>query len=275
MFDLNPRTRRRQITGADALGAVARARLRMIEENIAADSQIRAVANRSEYRYTGKDIRAESTAGRKILRGYALVFGALSQNLGAGGEPWRERINLGSIDAAKLKNDRDFAMLWSHDQSQVLAHVPETLSVDVDGKGLRFVAQMADTSLCRDAFENVRVRNCVGMSFAMRVLKDDLDWIDVDDIEDPDEDEQARSKIRLRTVERCSISEISAVVWPAYKSGDIQAATRALFPLGPPETMPLELRSAISAAAVPHLSTEALRELQIRARLLAAQLQSF
>jgi uncharacterized protein len=212
----------------------------------------------------GFEIRAEQKNGKRILKGYAARFSKLSYNLGG----FRENLAAGCFSRCLRKNP-DILMFRGHDPTAILARCSNrTLVVQEDDQGLKFEAELQDTQVARDVYTDVKAANIRGMSFGMVVHSDH--WSEIDDCDpdtDDDCDDEDRGRVPLRTVVDCDLFEISPVSMPAY--GDTEVNARALFPQGPPRSMPMELRSLIVRAI--ELSKEDDEALRLEMRMAAIQ----
>ena len=134
------------------------------------------------------------------IEGYAVVFNQPSKDLGG----FVEVIDPSALDGVDLSQ---VVMLDQHDYSKPLASVKNgTLKLDVDDKGLHFVATLDDSvSYAKDALANVKNGNVDSMSFRF-----DLD--DGGDAFTKDENGQV-----TRTIKQLKdLFEISPVTVPAY-----------------------------------------------------------
>src|SRR6185295_5700179 len=100
--------------------------------------------------------------------GYAIVFNALSQDLGG----FREIITPEAVDRT-LSEALDVRALVDHDSGKVIGRTRSgTLALRKDRKGLSVEIDPADTTAGRDILESVRRGDISGMSFAFRTLTD-------------------------------------------------------------------------------------------------------
>ena len=139
------------------------------------------------------------------LRGYAAVFDKLSEDLGG----FREVIKRGAFKPP-LKNGDDVRLLVNHNPDLLLARTASgTLALDEDPTGLRVSADVADTQAGRDLRVLVDRGDMDQMSFAFRVLEDE--W-DVDE-----EDNLLRTITKVR-----ELFDVSAVTYPAYPDTSLE-----------------------------------------------------
>ena len=144
---------------------------------------------------TGLELREKpGTAGK--LTGYAVIFNTLSEDLG-----FREKVAPTAFDDT-LSSDQEVKLLWSHDTSKPLAsRKAGTLKLWKDDKGLRFEADLADTSWGRDAAALIKRGDVDAMSFGFTVPAGGDQW-----------------QAKVRTLLKVTLREISPVAWPAYQA---------------------------------------------------------
>lgn len=147
----------------------------------------------------------------KTIEGYALRFNSPSKDLGG----FIEVIDPKALDNVDLSN---VIMLDQHDYSKPLASVKAgTLKLDVDNKGLHFVATLDDSvSYANDTFNNIQNGNVSSMSFRF----------DVDDGGDEfTQDEQGKVTRTIKQVK--DLFEVSTVTIPAYDDSNVQVDKRS------------------------------------------------
>jgi HK97 family phage prohead protease len=159
-----------------------------------------------ERRYTIKaELRAEPDEngdGPPKIRGYAVVYGQLSEDLGG----FREKISHGAFSEAL---GADIRALWQHDRSQVLGRTAAgTLRLWEDNNGVWFELDPPDTQAGRDAVELIRRGDVDQMSFGFTV--DEQEW-------------NTESVPPLRSVTSAKLIEVSPVTWPAYRGTSAEA----------------------------------------------------
>lgn len=147
----------------------------------------------------------------KTIEGYALLFNSPSKDLGG----FVEVIDPAALDGVDLSQ---VILLNQHDYSQPLASVKSgTLKLDVDDKGLHFVATLDDSvSYANDAYQNVKSGNVDSMSFRF----------DVDD--GGDEFTETEDGKVTRTIKQVKdLFEVSTVTIPAYDDSNVQVDKRS------------------------------------------------
>ena len=141
--------------------------------------------------------------GKRILRGYAAIWGSPSQDLGG----FKEIIRKGAFK--KTIKDSDIRGLWNHESKYVLGRKSAgTLRLLEDDKGLAFSITPPPTQWASDLLTSVSRRDISGVSFAFTV--------------DPDGDTWARPEGRpVRELLSVTLMEISIVTFPAYLSTEV------------------------------------------------------
>lgn len=157
-------------------------------------------------------VRQEGADGPGTLEGYAAVFNELSDPLG-GFLKFREKIDPGAFDRT-LSEDSDIRMLAGHDEhpSSVLAsYYPDgggTLKLSTDDTGLKFSAELPDTSTGRDLGVLVARGDIRQMSFGFTIREES-----VQEETDPEHD---GTDLPIFTLQDVRLYEVSPVTWPAY-----------------------------------------------------------
>lgn len=147
----------------------------------------------------------------KKIRGLAIVFNKLSENLGG----FREVIRPEAVDRT-LRENLDVRALVDHDSSKVLGrNRAGTLAMKKTSKGLAVEIDPPSTTYARDILESVSRGDVTGMSFEFQVMPDGVEWSEEEDY-------------LLREIFDMKIREISVVTFPAYPQTDVQVAKRAM-----------------------------------------------
>ena len=152
----------------------------------------------------------EADDGTATLRGYAAVFGSLSEPIAG---MFRERIVAGAFKRT-LKEDGDVFALWQHDSSMPLARKSKgTLRMSEDDRGLSVEIDLPDTSYGRDAAEAVRSGLVDKMSFGFSVPAGGARMLD----------ERSEDGYPIRELNDIELYEVSPVTFPAYPDTSLSA----------------------------------------------------
>ena len=142
------------------------------------------------------------------VEGYALLFNEPSKDLGG----FQEVINPNALDGLDLSK---VIMLDQHDFSKPLASVEGgTLKLNVDDKGLHFIATLDDNvSYAKDTYNNVKNGNINAMSFRF----------DIDDGSDSwTKDENGQITRTINQIK--DLLEVSTVTVPSYDSTNVSVS---------------------------------------------------
>jgi HK97 family phage prohead protease len=160
-------------------------------------------ANSADVATLRRHIAAEPTeraANERGLSGYSIVFNAKSVDLGG----FREVIMPEAVTRT-ISQGTDLLALWNHKSDLPIGRISAgTLRVQADRRGL-WADITPPTSAVRE-MEAVQRGDVKGQSFAFRAIEDD--WVMDGDMP-------------LRFVLDMSMSEISIVIFPAYKATTI------------------------------------------------------
>jgi uncharacterized protein len=167
-----------------------------------------------EIRTVEGELRVEARGLAPLIRGYAIVYDRLSEELHTPFGTFREQIAPEAITTT-LARGEDLRALVDHDPAKPLGRVKAgTLRVDSDAHGLRVEIDPPHTTAGHDIVESIRRGDVSGMSFAFRTIKDA--W-------NPDQ--------TIRTVLDMLVREVSIVTFPAYQQTEVamrsQTAARA------------------------------------------------
>jgi uncharacterized protein len=151
--------------------------------------------------------------GRAVIRGYAIVYNRLSQDLGG----FRERIMPGAFDKVlgRQRGRQDLVSYFNHDPNMLLGRESSgTLEVFSDEKGVGYTVT---PPLARaDVMELVQRRDVKGSSFAFTVASGGESF-----------SSDAAGPIR-DVREASGLYEMGPVVSPAYVQTSAQMALRSL-----------------------------------------------
>ncbi len=154
-----------------------------------------------------QDLEVRMDGDKPKVIGYASVFGSLSNDLGG----FREYIGKDAFDG-RLEDDVRF--LINHDGLPLARTTNGTLKLSVDEKGLKYEAEMPDTTDSRDLMELLKNGTVNQSSFAFIVEEDSWEMNDGQNI---------------RTIEKISrLFDVSAVTYPAYEEATSSVALRSL-----------------------------------------------
>ena len=156
-------------------------------------SQIRAVNNND---------------GSYTVSGYAVVFNQPSQPL-----PFIEYISRDAL------NDVDFSntlLLYAHDYNKILSRADSgTLKTEIDGNGLKFTAQIPDTTLGTDTFKNIQAGNVKGCSFGFTIAQGGDRW------------DTRQDGTTVHYVDKIdTVSELTLTAIPAYEETSVSAQVK-------------------------------------------------
>lgn len=163
----------------------------------------------TEIRSTGVDLQAltRDSAGTttKQIQGYAITFDTLSVDLGG----FVETIDPTALDGVDLS---DIKLLYGHDHNRILARTDAgNLQVKVDSKGLFFIADLADTTLANDIYENIQAGNLKGMSFGFTIADGGDKWT-----------RQPDGTLLHEVTQIDILGELTVTPYPAYQDTSVE-----------------------------------------------------
>lgn len=170
----------------------------------------------------GGDIGLEVRGLSSVIRGYAIVFDRLSEDIGEG---LRERIAPSAVDRTLIERP-DLRALRDHDTSRLLGRVSaNTLRIAKDAHGLLVeIDPELSTELGRETVALIKRRDLTGMSFAFWDLT-------------PLRERFSEHEPNVRVVRDMKIREVSIVTWPAYPDTSVAMRShrewRSLRPASP------------------------------------------
>ena len=166
------------------------------EVTIEEESQeIRTITNKEVRTFNVSDIEVRNDDGKNVVVGYGAVFNSESNDLGG----FVEYIAPGAFDG-RLEDDVRF--LINHDGLPLARTTNNTLRLSVDERGLRYEADMPETTLANDLITLLRNGTISQSSFAFTV--EDDSW----------RNEDGKN---IRTINKVSrLYDVSSVTYPAY-----------------------------------------------------------
>jgi len=171
-------------------------------------SEIRSNPNAEVRTFDVQDLELRMDGDKPTVVGYGAVFNSMSNDLGG----FREFIAPNAFEG-RLEDDVRF--LVNHDANLVLARTTNgTLRLSVDEKGLRYEADMPNTSTARDLMELLKNGTISQSSFAFTVEEDS--W-------------EVKDGMNIRTIDKVSqLYDVSSVTYPAYNSASSSVALRSM-----------------------------------------------
>lgn len=146
------------------------------------------------------------------LVGYAIIFESESRDMGG----WREIITRGAPSASLKK--ADVRLLYQHDKTKVMARQSAgNLRLTEDEIGVRFEADLIDTTVNRDAYAEIKAGNVDAMSFGAPKATFKSSF------------EKRSDGTKIRRVSSFEVQEISVVSWAAYEDTALAAREFAEF----------------------------------------------
>ena len=164
-----------------------------------APQELRGVSDKEIRTFNVQDLELRQDGETKTVVGYASVFNTLSNDMG-----FREIIAEGAFDG-RLNDDVRF--LINHDGLPLARTTNNTLRLSTDKLGLRYEADVADTSIGRDLVELMSNGTINQSSFAFTV--EDDSW-------------EVKDGVNVRTINKVSrLFDVSAVTYPAYEEASV------------------------------------------------------
>lgn len=145
---------------------------------------------------------------RRVV-GYAAVFNSASETLWSS---FVEEVDAHAFDDADMS---DVRALFNHDENKILARTPNTLSISVDERGVRYEFDMPNTTYGNDLLESMRRGDVTQSSFGFTVTEDE--WIDRSE-------DQLLPLRRILKVGR--VFDVSPVTYPAYPETTSEVRSR-------------------------------------------------
>jgi len=169
-----------------------------------AEADSRRIMKKIERRtYTVRNVETrQEDDGKMRLSGYAAVFNDPSVPL-----PFIETIAPGAFRKT-LSETPDVRLLINHEGLPLARTKNDTLRLTEDEVGLRFEAELPDTSEARDLYTLIERGDVDQMSFAFRVIRQKYN---------PDRTERTLTEVSLAD------GDVSVVTYPAYPTTKVEA----------------------------------------------------
>ncbi len=167
-----------------------------MDSNIEEDNQeIRKITDKEVRTFNVSNIEVRNDNGVNTVVGYGAVFNSESNDLGG----FVEYVSPGAFDG-RLEDDVRF--LINHDGLPLARTTNGTLRLSIDERGLKYEADMPDTTLANDLMTLLRNGTISQSSFAFTVEDDSWENIDGKNV---------------RTINKVSrLYDVSSVTYPAY-----------------------------------------------------------
>jgi len=170
--------------------------------------------NRIEKRITSDSCRAyQSDDGKRFIEGYAILYEHRSKLIFEWGNVFFEQIARGALDEVLVDPKLDVIHTPNHNYDQVIARTTSgTLKLVNDERGLKYIAEVPNTTFGNDLYESIKRGDIFESSFTFYVDKEGESW----DIDNEGND--------LRTINKISVlRETSSVTWGAYPDTEVAA----------------------------------------------------
>lgn len=152
----------------------------------------------ADVRTFDNSVRAIDDSDKRVIQGTAIVFNQRSQYMG-----FYEEIK---PEAVRNLDWTQCLLLYNHEYGNILARAnAENLQIETRDEGVYFKAQLPNTTLARDVYEDVCAGNVQGCSFGFKIAEDGDEWTETEDGE---------PLHIIREIE--SVSELSLTPIPAY-----------------------------------------------------------
>ncbi len=170
-------------------------------------TEIRTNPNAEVRTFDVQDLELRMDGDKPTVVGYGAVFNSMSNDLGG----FREFIAPNAFEG-RLEDDVRF--LINHDGMPLARTTNGTLRLSVDEKGLRYEADMPNTSTARDLMELLKNGTINQSSFAFTVEEDS--W-------------EVKDGMNIRTIDKVSqLYDVSSVTYPAYNAASSSVALRSM-----------------------------------------------
>jgi HK97 family phage prohead protease len=136
--------------------------------------------------------------GKRTIEGYAVKWRQLSNPIYG---TFREMFEKGAFSQSIIDRASDIFATWQHDFGEVLGRSPNTLSVQEDEIGLRYVID--PPKWAEKYVETIQRGDVRGSSFTFVASRVEYDW-------------ESDPQYVIRTVRQAQLYEVAPVTMPAY-----------------------------------------------------------
>jgi len=153
----------------------------------------------------------EEKETKEYIRGYFAVYNSDYPMW----EGYIERIAPTAFNQTDMS---DVVCLFNHDDDMLLGRLTNgkgTLSIGYDERGGYFEVEKNETTASKDVYENIRLGNVQGCSFAFTVSSEDIE-----------RSEDGSTTVTITGVKK--LYDVGPVVNPAYKDTEVEAAQRSM-----------------------------------------------
>lgn len=153
----------------------------------------------------------EGKEPKEYIRGYFAVYNSDYPMW----EGYTERIAPGAFNQTDMS---DVVALFNHDDDYLLGRLKNgkgTLSIGYDERGGYFEVEKNETTASKDVYENIRLGNVQGCSFAFTVSSEEIE-----------RKEDGSTIVTITGVKK--LYDVGPVVNPAYKDTEVEAAQRSM-----------------------------------------------
>ena len=156
----------------------------------------------------------DNADGKMMVQGYAMLFNSPTVLYRVNDMDYKEVILPGALDDCDMS---DVVLDRGHDMSKALLarNKNNTLSLEVDERGLKFTAELPDTQEGRDTYALVKRGDLFGCSFAAVVKEQSF--------------ETPTRTWKIRSF--CRLFDVAIVTFPAYPETEVSAERRSIFGL--------------------------------------------
>jgi HK97 family phage prohead protease len=154
---------------------------------------------------------------KEVIRGYFAVYN--KQYIMGNYYPIIETLAPGCFDGCDMS---DVLCLYNHDDDMLLGRLfnnEGTLRIGFDDKGGFFEVDKANTTAWNDCFENIRLKNIRGCSFAFTIAEEKVDY----DVMQPD----GTTADMVTVIKVKKLYDVGPVNNPAYIDTSVEAAARS------------------------------------------------